>query len=168
MVDNVDPRENVDEQLRVSGVSSSHTLDIVGYLRSAIQWLALLHLIDHFPHIHFDLPPVLGETIEPFWDSEQLQLHRDQLTDGHTARTLIEDVKATNQADGSCKAHHGRKATTAHMRRAHSFHDPERNWRDRGHSTRHGVIRRPGIPKYPSQVPKCVGEFLARTSRFRG
>lgn len=66
MIDNVDPWENVDEKLGISRVSSSHTLNIVGYLRRAIQWLTLLDLVDHFPHIHFNLPGVLGKTVEAF------------------------------------------------------------------------------------------------------
>lgn len=66
MVDNVDPRENVDEQLGVSRVPGCHSLDIVRHLRSAVQGLALLHLTDHLPHIHFDLPSIFREPVETF------------------------------------------------------------------------------------------------------
>lgn len=77
VIDNVDPWQNMDEQLGISGVPSSHTLNIVGYLRGAIQRLSFLHLVDHFPHIHFNLPGVLGEPVETFCDVDE-QLHWDQ------------------------------------------------------------------------------------------
>jgi hypothetical protein len=116
VVDNVDPWENVDEQLGVSRVSSSHTLDIVGYLRSAIQWLAFLHLVDHFPHVHFNLPGVLGETVETFCGrGEQLYWDRiDRYTYGKNAGRGREGHRSGRrqlQDASRAQSHHGPHAT---------------------------------------------------------
>lgn len=64
VVDDVDPWQDVDEQLRVPRVPSSHTLEIGRHLGFAVQGLALLHLVNHLPHIHLDFPGVLGESVE--------------------------------------------------------------------------------------------------------
>lgn len=166
MVDNVDPRENVDEQLGVSRVPSCHSLDIVRHLRSAVQGLALLHLIDHLPHIHFDLPGIFREPVETFCRKGVSHSTVMTLSDIHTARALVEHMKPADETDRSCEAHHRRKATAAHMRRAHSLHDPEGNWGDGGHSTGHGVVRRSSISKNTSEVPRFNGESLTQTSDF--
>lgn len=68
MVDNIDPRENVDEQLGVSRIPRSHSLNIVGHRRSTVQRLAFLDFADHLLHIHFNLPSVLSESVEAFCD----------------------------------------------------------------------------------------------------
>lgn len=65
MVDNVDPRQDVDEQLRIPGVTSSDTLQVLGHARLAVQGLTLLDLANHLAHIHLDFPVVLGEPIKP-------------------------------------------------------------------------------------------------------
>lgn len=64
VVDKVDPRKNVDEELRVPGVTGSNTLKVVGDLGLSVQGLTLLDLADHLAHIHLDFPRVLGESIE--------------------------------------------------------------------------------------------------------
>jgi hypothetical protein len=62
-------------------------------------------------------------------------------------------METANQTDSCSEAHDGRKATAAHMRRAGSLHDPEGNGRNRGHSTGHGVVGRPGISEHSFQMP---------------
>ena len=56
MVHKVDPRNDMDEELRISGVSSRHALHVRRELRLAVQWLPFLDLGHHLLHIHINLP----------------------------------------------------------------------------------------------------------------
>lgn len=139
VVDDVEPRKNMDEQLRVPRVTSSNTLDIVGDLRGTVKGLSLLHLINHFPHVHLYLPGILGESVETLCDLMSNSIGVEG-PGKHTARSLVKHMKSTDETDCGCQAHHRGEATAAHMRRAHSLHDPEGNGRNSCRSSTHGVI----------------------------
>lgn len=87
VVDNIDPRKNVDKQLGVPRVSGSHALDIRRKLGMAVQRLALLHLVNHLPHIHVHFPRVLGEPVEAlcFRSVQSIKCQQHQCTYGKIA-----------------------------------------------------------------------------------
>ena len=64
VVDSVEPRENMDEQLRIPRVSCCHSLQVSGNFRGTIQRLATLDLINHLPVVQFDFPRVFCEPVE--------------------------------------------------------------------------------------------------------
>lgn len=155
VVDNVDPREDVDEELGVPGVTGSNTLNIIGHLRDTVQGLALLHLVNHLAHVPLNLPGVLGEAVETSCQHVSI-LVRIQLIGAHTAGSLVKHVEATENADGTGEAHHGGKATAADMRRANPLHDPECNGGDSSHATSHGIIGRPSVSEHTTQMPRAI------------
>lgn len=64
MVNAIEPWDDMDEQLRVPGVSRCDSLQVGRNLRGTVQRLAVLHLVNHLPVVHFDLSRVLCETVE--------------------------------------------------------------------------------------------------------
>ena len=56
VVDNVNPRKDVDEQLGIPRVTSSNTLKVRRNSGVAIQRLASLDLLYHLPHVPLNLP----------------------------------------------------------------------------------------------------------------
>jgi hypothetical protein len=155
VVDNVDPREDVDEELGVPGVTGSNTLNIRGDLGGAVQGLALLHLVNHLAHVPLDLPRVLGEAVETSCEPVSFSF-RTQFIGIHTAGSLVKNVDATQNANGTGEAHDGGKATAADMRRASPLHDPECNGGDGSHATSHGIIGRPSVSEHATQVPRAI------------
>ena len=161
VVDDVEPRKNVDEQLRVPRVTRSHTLDVIGDLRGTVQGLSLLHFVDHFPHVHLNLPGVLGESVETFCSLVSYSIWVVG-PERHTAGSLVENVKSTDETNGGCKAHHGGKAAATDMRRAHSLHNPEGNGRNGGSTSTDRIIRRTSISEYTSKMPRYMVSLVQR------
>lgn len=64
MVNTIEPWDNMDEQLRIPRVSRCHSLQVGGNLRSTVQRLAILNLVNHLPVVQFDLSRVLCESVE--------------------------------------------------------------------------------------------------------
>ncbi|KAM3087328.1 hypothetical protein ACMFMG_012196 [Clarireedia jacksonii] len=64
VINKVKPRYHMHEDSGISRVPTSHTLDIWRSTANTIQRLALLHFVDHLPHIHFLLSFVFREAVE--------------------------------------------------------------------------------------------------------
>jgi hypothetical protein len=64
VVDEVGPHHNVCESSCVSRVPVCDALHVLGHLGGAVERLALLDLVDHFPHVHLDLAAVLAGSVE--------------------------------------------------------------------------------------------------------
>lgn len=64
MVDQVEPRHDMDPETSVSALSACDALHVFGELALAVQRLALLDFVDHFAHVHVDFATVLGEAVE--------------------------------------------------------------------------------------------------------
>jgi hypothetical protein len=64
VVDEVGPHHNVSESACVSRVPVCNALHVLGHLGGAVERLALLDLVNHFPHVHLDLAAVLAGSVE--------------------------------------------------------------------------------------------------------
>jgi hypothetical protein len=74
MVDEVEPRHDVQEQARVSRVSRRHSLDVGVHLGVAVEGLAGLDFRDHFAHVHGHFAGVFGEAVEAYCISKEIEL----------------------------------------------------------------------------------------------
>lgn len=94
VVDDVDPGNDMNEQLRVPRVPSCHALQIGRQLGVAIQGLAMLDPVNHLSHIHLNFPGVLRESIEATYDIVSHDTARngiDSTTYGRIAGKAHED-----------------------------------------------------------------------------
>lgn len=65
VVHKVEPGHRADEQGRVSALAGGDTLEMGAEPARAVQRLAGLDLVDHFPHVQLNLSGVLGGAVEP-------------------------------------------------------------------------------------------------------
>lgn len=86
----------------------------------------------------------------------------------HTARSLIQNVKTTDQSNRTCEAHNGRETAAANARWAHLLHNPERKRGSGSRSTGQGVVGVPSISKHTSHMAIDFGELLILGSRGLG
>jgi hypothetical protein len=61
-------------------------------------------------------------------------------------------MNTTDHANGGSEAHHRRESAPAHMRRADSLHDPERQRAGSAQAARNGVIGGPSVAEDSPQV----------------
>lgn len=64
VVDEVEPRHDMDPGTGVSALSAGNALHVLGELAVAVEWLAALDSADHVAHVHVNLAAILGEAIE--------------------------------------------------------------------------------------------------------
>jgi hypothetical protein len=72
MIDEIRPRNNLCHQCRISAIPRCHTLHVRRQGTVAIEWLAFLDFVHHFPHVHLDFSVVLCPAVESYCRQNQV------------------------------------------------------------------------------------------------
>lgn len=72
MIDEVGPWNDLCHQGRISAVSRRHTLHVGRQAAVAVQWLALLDFVHHFPHVHLNFSVVLCPAVESYCSEDRI------------------------------------------------------------------------------------------------
>lgn len=68
VVDKVEPWDDVRPDARVSALPVRGALHVLSHGRVTVEGLALLDLVRHLTHVHFDFATVLPEAVETVCD----------------------------------------------------------------------------------------------------
>lgn len=112
VVDEVEPRQHMQPNSGVSGVSACHTLNVWCCAADAVQWLPLLDLANHLLHVQVYLALVLCEAVESHCSPTiSLRSNWQQGVGVRTNGSLIEQEKTCSHSNDTCEAHNRSEST---------------------------------------------------------
>jgi hypothetical protein len=80
----------------------------------------------------------------------------------HTARSLVEDVKPTDETDSGCEAHDRGETAATDMRRAHTLHNPKGKGRNGGRASANSIVGGTSISEYTPQMPRYMVSLVQK------